>query len=99
MVTKVSTSQAKASLSSLMSDVASGHQVVIERRGKPVAALVGVKDLEAIQRDLPASSCPGGALVLIGAWSELENQDMDSFVSEIYAQRSTDTGRKVEIES
>ena len=98
-ITAVSTSRAKASLSSLMNDAANGRRVIIERRGKPLAALVGVDDLEVIERDLPASAHPKGALVLIGAWSELEDGDMDSLVTEIYARRLVDTGREVELET
>lgn len=46
MVKKVSASEAKAQLAELVLGVAyRGDRVVIERRGKPVAALVSVEDL------------------------------------------------------
>ena len=38
--------QAKAELSSLVDDVAAGAQVVISRRGRPLAALISASDLE-----------------------------------------------------
>jgi prevent-host-death family protein len=46
MVKRVSTAQAKAQLSALMAQVAyGGERIIIERRGKPLAALVSVDDL------------------------------------------------------
>ena len=51
MATRVSVAQAKAELSALMAAVAyQGQRVVIERRGKPMAALVSVDDLEQIDK-------------------------------------------------
>ena len=98
MNTKVSTAQAKAELSALITDAANGRRVVIERRGRPLAALVGMEDLELIERETPASSHPQGALVLIGAWGELDDDELDALVSDIYAQRLKDTGRRVDME-
>lgn len=91
MNTKVSTAQAKAGLSALITDAANGRRVVIERRGRPLAALVGMEDLELIERETPASSHPQGALVLIGAWGELDDGELDALVGDIYAQRQEDT--------
>ena len=41
---------------------------------------------------------PNGALALLGAWSELEDREMDALIEEIYAARRSDTGRPVELE-
>ncbi len=50
MVKKTSAAQAKAQFSALMAEVAhGGKRVVIERRGKPLAALVSVSDLELLE--------------------------------------------------
>ena len=98
MNAKVSTAQAKATLSALITHAANGQRVVIERRGKPLAALVGMEDLELIKREAPTSPHPQGALVLIGAWSELEDEELDALVNHIYAQRLEDTGRQVDME-
>jgi hypothetical protein len=41
---------------------------------------------------------PLGALALVGAWSELTDQEIDSFIEEVYSSREKDLGRPVELE-
>ena len=36
---------------------------------------------------------PGGALALVGAWGELEDEEIDKLIEEIYAARQRDRGR------
>ena len=96
MVVKVSASKAKIVLPSLIASAAAGVRVVIERRGRAVAALVSLEDLEVIARERPASAEPKGALVLIGAWSDVDDSEADALLEEIYARRSEDTGRPVD---
>ena len=99
MATRVSVAQAKAELSALMAAVAyQGQRVVIERRGKPMAALVSVDDLEQIDGERATSARPRGALALIGAWGDLDDREMEAMVADIYAAREQDTGRPVELE-
>ena len=98
MATRVSVAQAKAELSALMAAVAyQGQRVVIERRGKPMAALVSVDDLEQIDGERATSARPRGALALIGAWGDLGDRDIEAMVADIYAAREQDTGRPVEL--
>lgn len=99
MATRISASQAKAAFSALMTDAASGRRVVIERRGKPLAALVSVNDLELIEqkRQPLAEARPKGALVLVGAWGDIEDRDVDMLVADIYTRRLKDTGRDVNV--
>lgn len=99
MATRVSVAQAKAELSALMAAVAyQGQRVVIERRGKPMAALVSVDDLEQIDSERATSARPRGALALIGAWGDLGDREIEAMVADIYAAREQDTGRPVELE-
>ncbi len=99
MVRRVTAAQAKAQLSELMARVAHGdEQVLIERRGKPLAALVSVDDLERLQHEGATASRPLGALALVGAWSEVGDEWIDAFIADIYARRERDTGRPVELE-
>lgn len=98
MEAKVSTAAAKARLSALITKAANGQRVVIERRGKPLAALVGMADLEIVKREAPASPHPQGALVLVGAWGDVASDEVDSLIDEIYAQRRRDIGRSVALE-
>ena len=98
MAKKVRVTEAKAQLSALMARVGyGGERFIIERWGKPLAALVGVEDLERLEEQAAATSRPLGALALLGAWSEAEEQDLDMVLEEIYADRECDTGRTVDL--
>lgn len=98
MVKRVSVAHAKAQLSSIASEVAfGGPHVIIERRSKPWVALVRVSDLEHLEQAQATSERPQGALALAGAWREVDDEDMESLVEEIYAERDNDLGRPVEL--
>lgn len=98
MVKKVSASEAKAQLAELVLGVAyRGDRVVIERRGKPVAALVSMDDLERLEQRDAAPPGPGGALAIIGAWKDVPKEELDALVADIYAERDRDTGRPVDM--
>lgn len=96
---RVSATQAKAQLSSLTAEVAHGGQhVIIERRGRPWAALISVGDLELLEQSRATSAQPQGALALAGAWREVDEEVLESVIESIYAGRSADTGRPVELD-
>lgn len=95
---RVSAAQAKAQLSALSAEVAfGGQQVIIERRGKPLVALVSMADLELLEQVRSTSALPRGALALVGAWERASDDELNSFVEDIYAYRALDAGRPVEI--
>ena len=97
MAEKVRVTEAKAHLSELMARVGyGGERFVIERRGRPLAALVGVEDLERLEKG-DSTSRPVGAIGLVGAWGEAEEQEVDAVLEEIYAERERDTGRAVDL--
>jgi prevent-host-death family protein len=99
MASRVSAAQAKAQLSELVSNVAhQGSHYIIERRGKPVAALVTVGELEELERMRPKAERSLGALALVGAWREAGDEWIDDMVATIYAERDRDTGRPVELD-
>lgn len=99
MAKRISAAQAKAHFSALVAQVAyGGEHYVIERRGKPLAALVSMDDLQRLQ-ELGPSARPQGALALVGAWREVEERDLDALIADIYAQRAQDTGRAVFLEA
>lgn len=101
MAERVGAAEAKAHFSELMARVAhGGERFVLERRGKPVAALVGVGDLERLEGGADLSSRPRGALALVGAWGDIaEDEEIDAMLEEIYAARERDTGRPVDLEA
>jgi prevent-host-death family protein len=99
MAKRMSAAQAKAQFSSLLAEVAhSGQHIIIERRGKPFAALVSVEDLEQLEQYRASSAKPQGALALVGAWREMGDAELDAIIDEIYVQRAKDMGRPVELE-
>lgn len=89
MAEKIRATEAKAHLSALMARAGyGGERFVIERRGKPLAALVGVGDLERLEDEREdASSRPMGALALIGVLGEADERDLDTVLKEVYAAR------------
>lgn len=100
MTRKVSAAQAKAQLSALVVEVAYGGQhIVIERRGKPLAALVSIGDLEHLESEHATSDQPRGALALVGAWRDVPDEEIGLLISDIYRARERDTGRPVHLEA
>jgi prevent-host-death family protein len=97
---KVSSAQARAKLPELVSDVAhKGSRVIIEKHGKPVAALVSIEDLERLESDHPAGKERLGALALVGAWAGVTDKQIDAMLKDIYAERRRDKGRRVELDA
>jgi len=92
MTKRVSAAQAKANLSELMSHVAyGGERVIIERRGKPMAVLIGVAELERLDRDKAVNEHPFPEL--IGALGT--DEEVDRFIEDIYRSREQDIPRPV----
>ena len=99
MAKRVSAALAKAQLSALSAEVAHGGEpVVIERRGKPLVALVSMDDLERLSQWRATCSQPQGALAFVGAWGEIPDEEIDALIDDIYATRENDFGRPVELE-
>jgi prevent-host-death family protein len=95
---RVSTAVAKARLSQLIGAVAFGRErVIIERRGRPVAVLVSVEDAEVLDETRPMNAARRGALALVGAWSDVDDEVMDRLVDGIYATRAMDLGRSIDL--
>ena len=91
MSTSVGVGEAKRRLSELMSRVVyRGERFVIERRGKPMVALVSGEDLARLEQEPVA---PGGLLAALGAWADFE--EIDELVADIYRYRSEAGDRSV----
>lgn len=99
MAEKVRATEAKVQFSALMARVGyGGERFIIERRGRPLAALVGVEDLKRLESERgDTTSRPLGAIALVGAWGEVEERDVDTVLQDTYAGREQDTGRPVDL--
>ena len=90
---KISVADAKKHLSEIMSRVAyNNERFLIQRRGKPMAALVSVEDLARLEKDPVA---PKGLMAAVGALADFEG--LDSMIEEIYRQREQAQDRPVEL--
>ena len=98
----VSAADAKAHLSELVSKVQhGGERYVINRRGKPVAALVSLNDLDRIVSEAaPSLPSPSGLSLLTLPSYDLDDpaareldSAIDEMVAEIYEAREREIGR------
>ena len=86
-----SVADAKKNLSELMSRAAyNNERFLIQRRGKPTAALVSIEDLTRLEKELVARK---GLLAAVAEFEELE-----SMVEEIYRQREQAQDRPIDLE-
>jgi len=89
-----SVADAKKNLSELMSRAAyNNERFLIQRRGKPMAALVSIEDLTRLEKEPVA---PKGLLAAVAALAEFE--ELESMVEEIYRQREQAQDRPVDLE-
>ncbi len=95
MTNVVGVGEAKRRLSEIMSRVVyRGERFVIQRHGKPMAALVSTDDLERLEEQ---PSAPKGLLAAVGAWSDFA--ELDQVIEDIYRQREQSRDRAVTLES
>lgn len=101
MVERIGASEAKAHFSELLARAGfSGERFLVERRGKPLAALVGVEDLKRLEAGSGSGSRPRGAMALVGAWRELvDDAEIDAMLEDVYSAREEDVGRRVDLDS
>ena len=76
-----------------------GEYVVIERHGRPVAALVSIEDLARLEAERLSGSHPAGALALVGAWADVDDTEIDTFLTDVANARRRDIGRKVSLKA
>ena len=94
MANSMSVADAKKHLSELMSRVAyNKERFLIERRGKPTAALVSPEDLAQLEQAPVAAQ---GLLAAVGAWADYD--EIDQVIEDIYRQREQAQDRPVSLE-
>lgn len=94
MAERVSVVRARTHFATLVAKVAAnGIPIIIERRGRPLAALVSLHDFQQVARQGATSAQPHGALALVGAWQAIDDRVLDALVEDLYAQRREDIVR------
>jgi len=90
---KVSVAEVKKNFSEFLSAAAYGNKgYIITRRGKEVAALIGVKEFEALQARENTSQS-NGLIALVGNWDGGEGLSVK--VDEVYKGRERNIGRDI----
>jgi antitoxin (DNA-binding transcriptional repressor) of toxin-antitoxin stability system len=85
MAKKIGVAEVKKQFSAVMSEVSlKGEHFIVERKGKPTAAMVSVKDLEMIEGPKIRGK-KKGLLAAIGAWEDFD--DLEKMVMTIYEGR------------
>jgi prevent-host-death family protein len=95
----VTVAEFKRRFSEFVGDVRyQGERIIVVRRHTPVAALVGLDDLERLSADQPRDQRPRrGLLAAVGAWADYD--DLDHLIDEIYASRDAAVDRPVSLPS
>ncbi len=92
----ISVADAKARFAAVLDDVIhKGDRYVVERRGREVAAIVGIAELEQLA-DVPGGR-PAGAMALVGLWHEVADDEIDALLADLRTARDQDTGRSVDV--
>ena len=99
MAIKLNTAEIKAHLSELVNRVAfSRERLIVMRRGKPVAALISLEDLQRLEvleaADTQPTEGQHPVMKAFGGWADLDN--LDKLMTEIYAERDSTDGREVQ---
>jgi len=95
MPKNIGVAEVKKHFSEVMSQISQvGEQFIIEKKGKPMAAMVGLKDLEMIEGSSKKEKRKG-LLAAIGAWEDYE--ELDKVIKDIYKNRKRSRDRKADI--
>jgi len=85
MAKKIGVAEVKKQFSAVISEVSlKGEHFIVERKGKPTAAMVSVKDLEMIEGSKRREK-KKGLLAAISAWEDFD--DLEKMVMTIYEGR------------
>jgi prevent-host-death family protein len=97
--TRIGLAEAKAKLSAVVDDVRlRSCRYLIERHGKPAAAIISVEELGKLELLDQPKTQPAGALALVGLWADIGDAVIDEMVEHIYKSRETDMDRDVSLD-
>lgn len=89
----IGVAEIKRHFSEVVNDVnREGEHFIIERKGKPMAAMVSIKEFELIEKQ-KTHEVKKGLLAALGAWEDFEG--LDKIVKHIYKKRGKARERKL----
>ncbi|MBI5048449.1 MAG: type II toxin-antitoxin system Phd/YefM family antitoxin [Deltaproteobacteria bacterium] len=89
----IGVAEVKRHFSEVVSEVSKeGEHFIIERKGKPMAAMVGIKELALIERDKQKGKRKG-LLAALGAWDDFK--ELDKIIAHIYKKRGEAKDRRI----
>ena len=93
----VSAAEAKRKFSEIIGRAAYGRErIIIERRGKPMAAVIGMEDLRCLEAFEGRSESEAHPIMrAFGGWAD--RRDLDELLEEVYTAREQAPGREVEL--
>ncbi|MBA4391256.1 MAG: hypothetical protein C0399_10000 [Syntrophus sp. (in: bacteria)] len=94
MSRKIGVAEVKRHFSAVVSEVSLNKEhFIIEKKGRPMAAMVSVEELELIE-SLKKNNVGKGLLAALGAWGDFD--DLEEMVLNIYDERNKSKDRNVE---
>jgi prevent-host-death family protein len=93
MPRKIGVAEVKKNFSVVLSEVSlNGEHFIIEKKGKPVAAMVSIRELELLEGLRQKKT--KGLLAAIGAWEDFD--DLEETIAAIVESRQTSKTRPVD---
>jgi len=93
---KMNVAEAKKKFSELLARTAyNGERFIINRRGKPMAALIGLDDLALLEEHKHSTEKPQSLLAAAEALAGFEN--FEEIMNDVYRSRRESTGRAVRL--
>jgi len=93
---KLNVTEAKKKFSELLARTAyNGERFIINRRGKPMAVLIGLEDFALLEQRIHSSEKPKGLLAAAGVLASFEN--FEDIMSDVYRSRRESTGRGIRL--
>ena len=94
---KMNVAEAKKKFSEILARTAfNGKRFIINRRGKPMAVLIGLEDFALLEERIHSSEKPQGLLAAAGALVDFE--DFEEIMNDVYRSRRESTGRAVRLD-
>lgn len=96
MLQGMNVAEAKKRFSELLARIAyNGERFIINRRGKPMAVLIGLDDFALLEEHARRPEEPQGLLAAAGALADCEG--FEELMVEVYRSRRQSVGRRVKL--